>query len=143
MERIYHPYELWEDWLNGMWRKESKSYDEENINAVIEFTGDHVLYGEAMFKVIDRWKYSCEHNLSNNSINKKAWIGQAACCIEKGWPEYLVRRAWWQLTEKQRNLADKQALKAIKEWERRQRLKNTSKHGSKDAIQMVFLMQPQ
>jgi hypothetical protein len=140
IKRIYHSYEVWEDYLNGMWRKETKQYEEQNINKVIEFTGNHNLYGAAMFRVIEQWPFACEHNLTNNSINRKAWIGQAACCIEHGWPEYLVRKAWWQLTENQRNLADKQALLAIKQWEQKQRSKSILKHGKPVAIQMDFLM---
>jgi hypothetical protein len=142
MDRIYHSYEVWEDYLNGMWRNETKQYEEENINSVIEFTGDHIAYGAAMLRVINEWLFSCEHNLSNISINRKAWIGHAACCIQNGWPEYLVRKAWWHLSDKQRDLADKQALYAIKTWELKQRSKTTLKHGSKDVTQMAFLMPP-
>lgn len=143
MKRIYHHYKYWEDWINGMWRKESKEYESINIQKVIEFTGNHLKYGEAMIRVINEWKISCENNLSNVSINRKAWIGHAACCIELGYPEYLVRQAWQELTDEQRNLANKEALKAIRIWEQRQRLNPTLQHGKIDAIQMEFQILPQ
>jgi hypothetical protein len=117
MKQIYHKYEKWEDFKFGMWRKESKVYDETEIKKVIEFTGDHIIYGNAMLRVINEWPVSCEHNLTNLSINRKAWIGHAACCIENGWPEYLVRYAWGFLTEDQRNKANNQARIAILKWE--------------------------
>ena len=33
---------------------------------------------ENMMRVISEWKYSCEHNLTNESLNRIAYIGQAA-----------------------------------------------------------------
>ena len=117
MVRIFHPYWLWEEYKAGMWRTESKEYNETNLHNVIEFTGNHILYGEAMIKVVDNWKISCEHNLTDLSINRKAWIGHAACCYEKGYPEYLVREAWGHLNEQQQYLANLEAEKAIKYFE--------------------------
>jgi hypothetical protein len=143
MNKIYHPYWLWEDWINGMWRKESKEYEEGNMSNIIQFTGDHIEYGKAMRRVIDEWPTGCENNLSNVSINRKAWLGHAACCIQFGYPEYLVRKAWFELTDEQRDLANNEARKAIKIWEQRQRLKPTLQGGKIDAIQMEFQMQHQ
>ena len=120
MKQIYHHYEKWEDYINGMYRKESKKYEQDEIINIIEFTGNHIFYGNAMNRVINEWKYSCEQNLTNKSINKKAWIGHAACCLAINAPEYLVRRAWWQLSESQRTLANQEADKAILVWEQSQ-----------------------
>lgn len=116
VKQIYHPYQNWEDFKNGMWRKETKTYEENTLHEIIEFTGDHILYGNAMLRVIKEWVISCEHNLTNKSINRKAWIGHAACCIEKKYPEYLVRVAWGMLTESQRIEANKKADYAILKW---------------------------
>jgi len=140
MRQIFHPYWLWEDWKNGMWRKESKQYESEKLQEIIEFTGNHKLYGLAMIRVIDEWEKSCENNLSNVSLNRKAWIGHAACSIERDYPEYLVRQAWQLLTENQRILANREANRAIKIWEQRKKLKPTLKNGKIDAIQMEFQM---
>lgn len=143
MKQIYHPYHLWECYLNGMWRKETKEYELSKINEIIEFTGNHILYGNAMFEVIEKWIYTMEHNLTNSSINKKAFIGHCACCFKHGYPEYLVRQAWWQLNDNQRNLADKQAIKAFKTWIQNKKLLSIYKHGNKNAIQMEFQMKYQ
>jgi len=140
MIQIFHPYIVWEDWLNGMWRKESKQYEADKLQEIIEFTGNHILYGSAMVRVINEWPISCENNLSNLSLNRKAWLGHAACCIEKSYPEYLVRQAWQLLTEEQRILANKEAHKTIKLWEQKQKLNPISRSGKKDAIQLEFQM---
>ncbi len=100
-----------------MWRMETKEYDDKTLAEVIEFTGNHFLYGSAMFRVIIEWPLSCEHFLSNKNINRKAWIGHAACCIEKIYPEYIVRTAWGLLTEEQRVKANNVADQAIITWE--------------------------
>ena len=143
MKQIYHPYHLWEDWINGMWRKETKEYEETELQNIIQFTGNHHLYGAAMFEVIESWIYTMEHNLTNTSINKKAFIGHCACCFKHGYPEYLVRQGWWKLTENQRNLADKQAIKAFKIWHQKKKLLIISQLGNKDVIQMEFQMKYQ
>lgn len=118
MERIYHPYNIWEDYLNGMWRKVDKEQEQEMLEKAIEFTGDHVLYGKYMKDVIFKWRIACEHNLTNKSINRKAWLGHSAVCLATGIPEYITRRAWHFLTEEQQDNANAQADNAIKTWEK-------------------------
>lgn len=113
MKQIFHPYHLWEDWQNGMWRNETAEYEDLHLPSIISFTGDHLEYGAAMIEVVEQWFYSVQHNLTDNSINKRAWIGHAACNLKFGWPEYLVRMAWNQLSEQQQVLANKMADKAI------------------------------
>lgn len=124
MKQVYHHYEKWEDFKNGMWRKESKEYEESTLKNVVQFTGDHSLYGNAMLRVTLEWPITCEHNLTNKSINRKAWLGHAACCIEKNFPEYLVRQAWGMLAEEQRVKANQAADSAIKKWEYNHSLKD-------------------
>lgn len=99
-----------------MWRKVAKDEMEELLKIAIDFTGDHLKYGQAMMKVIKSWKYSCEHNLTDPSTNKRAWVGHAACSIELQLPEIVVRTAWKHLTDEQRFLANKQADYAIEAW---------------------------
>jgi hypothetical protein len=113
--RIFHPYWKWEETKFNMWGdvKDREKY----FKKAIEFTGNHKLYGKFMMKVVKEWKYSCEHNLSNISSNRQAYIGHAACALAFKCPEDIVRLAWHELTDNQRELANKQADKAIKFWE--------------------------
>lgn len=85
----------------------------------IEFTGDHKKYGSWMMKVIQDWTYSCEHNLSNPTQNRQAWIGQAACAYANQCPEDIVRKAWGHLTQEQQRAANNEADMAIEEWQNR------------------------
>lgn len=128
MKRIYHDYRRWEDFKNGMWRNVSKREREKLLPIAIEFTGDHEKYGAAMMEVTRKWKYSCEHNLTDNSLNKKAWVGHAACSLKMNLPEFVVRMAWKLLTDEQRYLANNQADIAINIW--------TKKHLSKETGQL-------
>lgn len=136
--QIFVHYELWEDFHAGMWRKLPK--EEENLfrTKAIEFTGDYILYGAAMVRVCKEWPNTCLHNLTNPSINKRAFIGHAACALEINCPEYIVRQAWWKLTEGQRILADNQADIAIELWERKRKLKSTLSYGNRDVIRLGF-----
>lgn len=105
-----------------MWRKIEKHEEEEYLKIAVEFTGNHVLYGEAMLNVVNDWKYSCENFLTNKGINRRAWIGHAACSLAKNLPEYIVRQAWGMLTEQQRYLANLAADRAISVFESKRTL---------------------
>lgn len=124
IKRVYHPYWLWEEVQHNMWGKVSNR--KQYLQKAICFTGDHVLYGLFMRKVVDEWKYSCEHNLSDKSQNRQAWIGHAACAYAIQCPEDIIREAWGHLTDEQRILANNQADIAIKIWEERQCQKRNS-----------------
>lgn len=87
------------------------------LQKAIEFTGDAELYGSYMSRVADEWPYSCEHNLTDASQNRRAWIGHAACALSFGCPEDIVRQAWGYLSEEQQIAANAKADEAIRRWE--------------------------
>lgn len=115
LSRIYHPHWAWEEVSFNMWGDvlDRKFF----LNAAIVFTGDHSIYGKYMMKVVREWEKSCEHNLSNKSQNRRAWIGHAACAYAFRCPEDIVREAWSFLSEDQQNAANREADKAIGYWE--------------------------
>jgi hypothetical protein len=115
IERIYHPYWQWEEVDSNMWGTvdDKKKY----LDAAIEFTGDAELYGSWMVKVVRKWKYSCEHNLSNKTQNRQEWIGHAACALAMGCPENIIRAAWSHLSKEQQDEANAKADEAILLWE--------------------------
>lgn len=113
--RVYHPYWDWEEIDHNMWgvvcdRKKA-------INSAIEFTGDHGLYGRFMMRVVKEWRVSCENALTDYSLNRKAWVGHAACALARGIPEDITRFAWGRLGDEQRILANQAADRAIQSWE--------------------------
>jgi len=106
---------MWEEVSYNMWGRVKDR--KRHLDLAIEFTGDHERYGLWMRKVIYQWPLTCEHNLTNKTINRKAWIGQAAAALAIQCPENIVREAWGHLTEQQRVDANTQAEKAIAMWE--------------------------
>ncbi len=128
MPRIFHPYEIWEDYLAGMWRDITKEEQRAMLPKAIEFTGDAALYGSFMQRVIREWPITCEHNLSDAGQNRKAFIGHAAACLAIGAPEYVTREAWGHLTLRQQDEANAEADRAIRDWRRIHRLKINQKN---------------
>lgn len=66
-----------------------------------------------MMRVVEEWKYSCEHNLTNESMNKIAYIGQAACCIYGGVPSTVTMEIWSTLPQNVRDRSDEIAKETI------------------------------
>lgn len=112
IKQVYIPYWLWEDYINGMWGK----VDESRLQEAVDFTGDHIVYGSAMKEVIKAWPNTMLNSLTNNSINKRAFLGHCAVCYKIGITESTTRAAWKLLTDVQRFEADKVAQETINDW---------------------------
>ena len=123
MNRIYHPHTKWEEVKYNMYG----SYDEKNkdmlITKVIYFFTQRFLIRKYMEFVIENFKCSCEHNFTNPSMNKVAWLGQAAVAVWGKIPEDLTRIGWNFLDEDTQLNANQIAEEYIKGWENCQ--KNT------------------
>lgn len=117
MKRVYYPYQQWEDYKFGMWRKLHASEENEFEERAVKFTGDAELYGAFMIAAIMEWPFGCEHNLTCSGMNRQAWTGHAAACIAINSPEYITRQAWWKLTQDQQDKANAKADLAIQIWE--------------------------
>lgn len=115
MERIFHHYSKWEDFHAGMY-DEKKEGRKERVTLAAFILGTPEICLGAMQKVIDEWKIATEYNLSNAEINRKAWLGQAACSCYAGIHEDETREAWGIMTEPQRIEANRIAANIIKKW---------------------------
>ena len=129
IKQIYHPYNLWEDYKNGMYSVPNTKDKEMHKEAVISFFNDIRLTEMYMEMVIIEWPRSSEHNLSNRSINRVAYIGQAACCLFKKIPNISTMYAWKFLDINVRCMADKIALKTILKWEQEKKYNHTFING--------------
>ena len=114
-QKFYH-YEKWEDYQSGMY-DELKEGRTSRIELAQLLLKNEKLCEKWMREVTKRWKVACEQNFTNPQINRKAWLGQAACCLYAGVKENETREAWWLLTEEQRNIANNIAEIVIKDWE--------------------------
>ena len=110
IKQVYIPYWEWEDYLAGMWGKDDR------VQEAVDFTGNHILYGNAMKEVIQAWPKTMLNSLTNPSINKRAFLGHCAVCYKTGICESTTRAAWRLLTDQQRKDADKVAQETINEW---------------------------
>lgn len=119
LPRVYHPVSKWEETDFNMWG-ECEDHDP-TLELAITFTGDHEKYGHYMRRVTREWPISCENALTDYNLNRKAWLGHAACALYAKIPEWLTREAWRHLTHEQQLLANNQAREAIRAWERRYR----------------------
>lgn len=133
MKQLFVPYWHWEDWKNGMWRR-----SEFSIEQAIDFTGNHIVYGNAMKEVIELWPYTMINNLTSPSVNKRAFLGHCAASYKIGCPEYTTRLAWKELTDIQRELADEIAQQTINEWKKKYSYILTN--GNLDVTQMIYQM---
>lgn len=79
------------------------------------FLKDSSRFEKGLVRVLSEWKYSCEHFLSNVSMNRIAWLGQAAMCIETGVPS-VFRGGFKLLSKKDQGTADALAEKYLNRW---------------------------
>lgn len=114
--RKFHHYEKWEDYQSGMY-DELKDGRDCRINLAVSLLSNPTLCERFMREVVKRWKNASEQVLTNVSINRRAWLGQSACCLYAGVKEDETRAAWGQLTNEQRKTANEIAEKVIKDYE--------------------------
>lgn len=125
-ERIFHTHDKWECFKAGFYNStHPKMTKDECEAAYAKFLSNDKLFRKALKKVITKWKYSCEHYLTNNSMNRIAWLGQASVCIELGIPSDF-RGGFNLLTEEQQNKANLTALEFLNEWLRKNNRKEVN-----------------
>jgi len=117
MNRIYHTWDKWECYPAGFY--ETKPPKDTTIQgakqAYADFLADTKRFENALDAVLLRWPYSCEHYLTNERMNRIAWLGQAAMCYDTGIPSAFCG-GYFLLSEEQQKLADLSALWALNKW---------------------------
>jgi ParB-like chromosome segregation protein Spo0J len=116
-ERILHTYDKWECFKAGFYREQPPvgMTIEQAEEAYRDFLSNLKLFEKALKKVIVDWKHSCEHYLTNDSMNRIAWLGQASVSLELGIPSRF-RGGYNLLTDEQKKKADKLAFKYLNKW---------------------------
>jgi hypothetical protein len=119
VERIYHTWEKWECYPAGFYddRPPNGMTQEQGEEKYREFLADLPAFERALMGVIDNWKHSCEHYLSNENMNRIAWLGQASMAYAHGIPS-CCRGGFNRLTKEQQDAANALALKYLNIWRR-------------------------
>lgn len=114
--RILHTWEKWECYPAGFYESKKDGMTKEQCEiAYKEFLSDLPRFESALQKVIDEWINSCEHYLTNENMNRIAWLGQASMCIDTGIPS-TFRGGYELLSENEKILANQTALKYLNIW---------------------------
>jgi len=117
VKRIYYTWDKWECYPAGFYEenipKDWKGGDPEEFYR--KFLSDLPLFEKNLERVITEWKHSCEHYLTNENMNRIAWLGQASVCIYSGLPSRF-RGGYNLLTDEQKVSADEMALKYLNKW---------------------------
>lgn len=117
MKRIYHTWDQWECYPAGFYENKPPGdmTADEARQEYANFLGDIPRFTEAMHGVVENWPNSCEHYLSNERMNRIAWLGQSACCYATGIPS-AYRGGYNLLPEDARVRADEAALEVLNAW---------------------------
>ncbi len=114
--RILHTWEKWECYPAGFYENKKEGLTKEQCEEEYRsFLSDIPRFEKALERVIIEWKNSCEHYLTNENMNRVAWLGQASLCIETGIPS-CFRGGFMLLTEEQQSAANNTALAALNRW---------------------------
>lgn len=117
MNRIYHTWDKWECYPSGFFEvKPPKGLtDDDCLNLYKTLLIDLNEFKRIMRLVISEWRYSCEHNLTNDRMNRIAWMGQAALAYKYKIPS-RYRGGYHLLSEEEKLNADNAAIEIINEW---------------------------
>lgn len=115
-ERIFHPWDKWEHVAFGFFESKHKTMSEDQCKYRYKlFLQDISEFSEALEAVITEWKFACEHNLTNKSMNRIAWLGQAACAYKYNIPSVMCG-GFALLTEEEQQAANETALQYLNKW---------------------------
>ena len=116
MNRIFHTWDKWECFPAGFWNNKKEGLTKQECEEKYrELLSDCDLFASILENIIKEWKYSCEHNLSNESMNRIAWLGQASLSYHLGIPS-CYRSGYNKLTDQQKIDADATAMIYLNKW---------------------------
>ena len=114
--RIFHHYEKWEAVAYNFFGSNHKTMSKQQCEyKYFELLSDIDLFTKTMNKVIEEWPNSCEHNLTNRSMNRIAWLGQASLAYAYQIPS-CFSAGYQLLTEEQKFAANSAALEVLNKW---------------------------
>jgi ParB-like chromosome segregation protein Spo0J len=115
-DRIFHTFDKWECHKAGFYgsKKDGLTADQCEVEYAA-YLSDLPRFESGLIGVISEWKHSCEHYLTNKSMNRIAWLGQAAMCYSTGIPSKFCA-GFNLLTPEQQDKANNLALEYLNKW---------------------------
>lgn len=117
INRIYHPWYLWECYKNGFYSTiPPNQYSVLDCKEVyLEYFTHRKYFYDDMKSVFRKWKYSCEHFLTNPNMNRIAWLGQASVCFRYGISSFF-KSSYSLVSDDDRFYSDDMALDSLNNW---------------------------
>lgn len=114
--RIFHTFDKWECYKAGFYNTSKEGMTKEQCELeYAKLLSDEKQFRDALEHVITEWVHSCEHYLTNISMNRIAWLGQASLCYAKGIPS-TFRGGFHLLSEQQQDKANRIAFEYLNKW---------------------------
>lgn len=115
MKRIFHSWDKWEDYKHGFYG--GLEYPKDNtLELYASLLKDLTKFEAALKIIVSSWVYSCEHNLSNENMNRIAYLGQASCALIYNVPHNISMSGYNLLTKEEQESADKLAETYLNLW---------------------------
>jgi len=116
MKRIFHPYDKWEDYRHNFYGGVLEYNQDKTLETSANLLKDPSQFESALKCIIHEWKYSCEHNLSNENMNRIAYLGQAANALVNKVPSSASMGGYNLLSLEEQLAADALATKYLNLW---------------------------
>lgn len=116
VNRIYHPWFRWEDFRHNFYGHIPVDNKVKHDELYADFLRDLERFEKALMIITTEWVYACEHNLTNESLNRIAYLGQAAMALEYNVPSSMSRNGYNLLSEQEQKVADDLAEKYLNMW---------------------------
>lgn len=114
--RVFHTFDQWECYKAGFYATGVEGITlEQGREQYRDFLADLSRFEIGLKGVVSGWPNSCEHYLTNESMNRIAWLGQAAACYVEGLPS-LYRGGFNLMTKEQQESADILAHQYLNKW---------------------------
>lgn len=115
--RIFHEWNKWECYPAGFYSDKPPEgmTVEQCEESYRDFLADLPRFEAALSRVLNEWPNSCEHYLTNDRMNRIAWLGQSSMCIETGIPSRFCG-GYNLLSDDAKLAADTMALKYLNVW---------------------------
>ena len=115
MTRIYHSWDKWEDFKHGFYG--GMDYPKnKTLELYVSLLRDLPRFEAALKVITTEWRHSCEHNLTNEAMNRVAYLGQAACALLYHVPHNVSSGGYNLLTLEEQKAADAMAKKYLDAW---------------------------